>query len=79
MAITAAQLRGARAMLSLRQEEVATAAGLSRLAIARFELEATQPREATLTRIHTALEKAGAVFIESEAGVGVMMMTKPVV
>lgn len=73
MPITSAQVRGARAMLSLTQEQVANRAGLKRVAVARFETGITDPHESTLERIQTALERAGAIFIETDTGVGVIV------
>lgn len=73
MTISAAQVRGARAMLGMTQAELAEAAGVKRLAIVRFESEVTAPHEATLAKIEVALEGRGIVFIETEAGVGVIL------
>lgn len=75
MPITSAQVRGARAMLNITQEEVATRASLKRVAVARFETGVTDPHDSTLERIQLALEEAGAVFIETDAGVGVIVRT----
>lgn len=73
MAITSAQLRGARAMLNLTQEQVARMAGVQRVAVARFEAGLTAPHGSTLERLRMALEEVGAVFIETAAGDGVMI------
>lgn len=73
MSITPAQVRGARAMLNLTQEEVATMAGLKRVAVARFETGVTDPHGSTLERLQSALEGAGVVFIESETGTGLLL------
>ena len=73
MAITPAQVRGARAMLNLTQSELAVMAGLRRVAIARFETGVTEPNGSTLERLQAALEVAGIVFIETEAGAGVLL------
>lgn len=73
MAITPSQVRGARAMLNLSQDELAAMAGLKRLAISRLETGATDPHDSTIERIQVALETAGAVFIETDVGVGVIV------
>lgn len=73
MPITPAQVRGARAMLELTQEELANKAGLKRVAVARFETGVTDPHESTLEKLQIALELAGVVFIESEAGRGLLL------
>lgn len=73
MPITPAQVRGARAMLELTQEELANKAGLKRVAVARFETGVTDPHESTLEKLQIALELAGVVFIESEAGKGLLL------
>lgn len=73
MAITAVQIRGARAMLGMLQGDLAAAAGISNKALTSIETGAAKPRASTLERLQAALEGAGANFIESEAGVGVMV------
>jgi transcriptional regulator with XRE-family HTH domain len=70
--ITPAQIRAARAMLRLTQEELAAKAGLSQRSLAMIETEGAKPREGTLERLRAALEEVGAVFIESDVGVGVL-------
>jgi predicted transcriptional regulator len=76
MSITAAQVRGARAMLNMDQEELARRAGLKRVAIGRFETGVTSPHDSTLQRIQVALEEAGVVFIETDTGFGVLLSRK---
>ncbi len=73
MAITAAQVRGARAMLNITQAELAEAADVKRLAIVRFESDETSPHESTLAKLEAAFEGRGIVFIETEAGAGVIL------
>lgn len=73
MAISSAQVRGARAMLNMTQAELAEAADVKRLAIVRFENEDTAPHDATLARIEAALEGKGAVFVDTDAGAGVII------
>jgi transcriptional regulator with XRE-family HTH domain len=66
-------------MLRMGQEELAEKAGTTRRTVALFEHEERQPRAATLEKFRQVLEAEGAAFIESDSGVGVMMMRKPVV
>jgi len=73
MTITPTQIRGARAMLRMTQENLAAKAGLSQRSLAMIETEAAKPREGTLERLRSALEEVGAVFIESDGGVGVLL------
>lgn len=73
MTISAAQIRGARAMLKMTQEELAAKANLSQRSLAMIETEGARPRLATLERLRTALEEAGAMFIETDVGMGVMI------
>lgn len=73
MVIMPSQVRGARAMLSISQDELAEMTGLKRLAISRLETGVTDPHETTLARIQAALEEAGAVFIETDVGIGVIV------
>jgi len=76
MPITAAQVRGARAMLAMHQADLAQAAGIGRSTLATFETGETSPHPSTLGRIQTVLEDAGAVFIETDAGTGVIIRPK---
>ena len=73
MTITAVQIRGARAMLGMLQTDLAEAAGITKKALTSIETGASRPREATVARLRAVLEEAGAVFIESDAGIGVMV------
>jgi len=74
MTITAAQARGARAMLGISQEDMATLAGISRKTLTTFEADEAGVKPGTVEKVQSALEGAGAVFIESDAGVGVMIV-----
>lgn len=71
--LTPAQVRGARAMLEMKQEDLAKEAGTQRSVLAAFEGGQSTPREATLERIKAVLESRGMVFLESEVGVGLML------
>lgn len=73
MTITAAQLRAARALINITQEDLASRAGVAAKTIASFEAEGRAPREATLEKLEAALERGGVVFVQSDTGVGVML------
>jgi transcriptional regulator with XRE-family HTH domain len=76
MSINAVQIRGARAMLGMLQQELAEAAGLSQRALAAIEIGESKPRRGTLEKLQAVLEAAGAVFIETDTGVGVLVTSK---
>jgi predicted transcriptional regulator len=71
--LTAAQVRAARAMIEMKQQELAEAAGVTRSVLAAFEAGQSASRSSTLGRIRRVLEARGVVFIESEAGAGVLL------
>nr|WP_269448005.1 helix-turn-helix domain-containing protein [Acetobacter malorum] len=74
MEITAAQCRGARAMLGISQTELAQQASVSRQTVVDFERGARTPYTNNLTAIRSALEAAGVEFIpENGGGVGVRL------
>ena len=75
MTISAAQVRGARAMAGMTQSELAEASGIQRLAVVKFESGDSTPHDSTLLKIQAALEGRGIVFIETDAGVGVILAT----
>ena len=60
-------------MLQMNQEDLAKRAGVPRSAVAAFEAEERNPRSATIEKLRTALEDAGATFIETERGSGVIV------
>jgi transcriptional regulator with XRE-family HTH domain len=66
MSISAAQCRGARAMLQISQHALAEASGVSARAIADFEAENRKPIRATAAALRRALEEAGVEFTDSE-------------
>jgi transcriptional regulator with XRE-family HTH domain len=61
--ITIQQIKGARGILDWTQDELATAARISRPALNNLERGLTKPRAETLQRIQKALERAGIGFI----------------
>lgn len=71
--LTAAQVRAARAMIEMKQHELAEESGVTRSALAAFEAGESRSRSPTLQRIRSVLEMRGIVFIESEAGYGVLL------
>lgn len=73
MTMTAAQLRAARALINITQEELAARAGVAAKTIVSFEAEGRVPREATLVKLRAALESDGVVFVESDAGLGIFL------
>jgi len=68
--LQAAQIRGARAMLGWRQEDLAKAAKTGLATIARIERQEgpAQGQVSTIIRIQDALERAGATFLENDGG-----------
>lgn len=68
--ISSGQIRGARAILRLAQAELAEAADISLETVKRIEsMEGElKIRLDTLTKIKTALEKAGIEFIAENGG-----------
>jgi transcriptional regulator with XRE-family HTH domain len=65
MMLSAAQIRGARAMLQLSQAEFAKLTGLSRTNLNHIE-NGSDPRRSTLEAIQAAYEAAGIEFIEDD-------------
>lgn len=63
--ITLAQIKAARALLNWTQEHLSKAAGLSLPGINNLERGLTSPRKETLQAIQTAMERAGAEFIDT--------------
>lgn len=64
--IIPAQCRAARAMLGLRREDLALAAGIASATLADFEGEQRTPHPRTMAAIRATLEAAGAVFIPAD-------------
>ena len=74
MSLTAAQCRAARALVSLSQEELATASKVAKATIANFETGRREPYSRTLDDLRAALEGAGVIFIETNGeGPGVRL------
>ncbi|MBB3398825.1 helix-turn-helix domain-containing protein [Rhizobium sp. BK060] len=68
-------LRAGRALLGLSQEELATLAGVSRQIVVRLEKCEGNVLTESLSRVRTALEGHGVVFIEAtpDRGPGVAL------
>ncbi len=80
--ITPVQIRAARALLNLSQDELAEASGLARQSIKNIERGVTDPRLSTAMTIKTTLEKAGVQFLEvgTEAlGAGVALKSRTII
>jgi predicted transcriptional regulator len=76
--ILPAQIRAARALLGMKQTELAVKSGVSEISIKNIERGVTDPRTSTLTAIASALESAGVEFIrEDGGGHGVMLKSNP--
>jgi transcriptional regulator with XRE-family HTH domain len=72
MAVSAAQVRAARALLGWSQSDLATAASLSRPTIERAETSGASAT--TFTAMQAALEKAGVIFLDENGdGPGVRL------
>ncbi|WP_083742024.1 helix-turn-helix transcriptional regulator [Bradyrhizobium mercantei] len=72
--VNAAQLRAARVWLAMSQDQVATAAGLTRHTIMRLERDTSAAEQRTLRDICKVFETRGIRFLFSD-GVGVGIST----
>lgn len=66
MLITGRQIRGARALLGWKMEELADKAGLTRITIRQIEGETVQPQERTLNKLFGLFDKHGIEFLPDE-------------
>lgn len=64
--ITGRQIRAARALLGLSQDELAKFAGLTKQGISKIEDSSVQPREGTLADIMRAINERGIEFTENQ-------------
>nr|WP_083763477.1 helix-turn-helix transcriptional regulator [Paramagnetospirillum magneticum] len=62
--VTSHQIRGARAMIAMKQADLAKAAGISLATLNNIERGVSDPKASTLAAIQRALEAAGVEFIE---------------
>ena len=67
-AISAAQCKGARAMLGWSRRELADSAKVAERTLIDFERGARRPYDRTLADIRSALEDAGILFIDENGG-----------
>jgi transcriptional regulator with XRE-family HTH domain len=72
--ITSAQLRAARALVDWKQSDLADHSNVAERTIRLFEREQRKPYAQTLDALQGALERAGVLFIETEAGRGVVLI-----
>jgi transcriptional regulator with XRE-family HTH domain len=78
MSITPSQCRGARAMLSWSQDQLAEAAKMAKATIANFETGRRVPYDRTLAELRRTLEVVGAQFVdENGSGPGVRLQKLP--
>lgn len=68
--IIPAQIRAARALINMKQIELAAAAGVSEMSVKNIERGVTDPRVSTLLAIKTALEAGGVLFLPGVDGQG---------
>jgi transcriptional regulator with XRE-family HTH domain len=68
IAISASQVRAARALLAWSQDQLVSASGVPKRTLARFELGDAGPQRRTLTALRSALEAAGVEFIAENGG-----------
>ena len=76
-AVSAAQVRAARGLISWSQDQLASASGVPKRTIARLELAEGSPQRRTLAAIRAALEAAGVEFIAENGGGAGVRMRKP--
>ncbi|NPD68915.1 helix-turn-helix transcriptional regulator [Lichenicola cladoniae] len=67
MAITPSQLRAARAFVDWSQDQLASASGVPKRTVVRFERGEGSPQQRTITAIRAALEAAGVEFTNGVA------------
>ena len=72
-ALTPAQCRAGRALVGLRQGELAALAKVSRKTLTDFENGERQPYPRTIRDIREALEEKGVIFLQADddGGLGV--------
>lgn len=72
--ITTSQCKAARALIGMKQEQLAEAANVNKRTIMDFEKGNRNPVPSTLAALQSALEKEGVIFLpENGQGVGVRL------
>jgi transcriptional regulator with XRE-family HTH domain len=75
--ITGRQIRAARALLNWKQEMLAEKAVVALTALKRLESErGLRVHDDTRDQVRRVLEAAGVLFIESDRGRGVMLLSE---
>jgi transcriptional regulator with XRE-family HTH domain len=64
--ITGRQIRAARALLGISQDELATSAGLTKQGISKIEDSSVQPREGTMADILRVFSERGIEFTDNQ-------------
>jgi predicted transcriptional regulator len=74
IAIIPAQVRAARSLLNISQDDLAAASEVPKRTLVRLELGQGEPQSRTVVAVREALEAAGVVFIaENGGGAGVRL------
>ncbi|MCP1215096.1 helix-turn-helix domain-containing protein [Acetobacter orientalis] len=63
ISVSASQVRAARALLGISQDELAAKSGVPKRTLVRFELGEGVPRQSTVEALAHTLERAGIAFI----------------
>jgi transcriptional regulator with XRE-family HTH domain len=79
--VTGAQIRAARALISMKQAELAKDSGLSVGVIRNIEAGSSDPRASTLRAIEEAFRRAGVAFLDEgqdsrDGGYGVRLLRR---
>jgi predicted transcriptional regulator len=66
--ISGRQIRAARALLGIKQSDLAKDAGISVIAIKNIERGLSDPRQSTITAIERVFKNNGVVFLDPNGG-----------
>ncbi len=67
LAISAGQIRAARALLGLSQDQLVNSSGVPKRTLVRLEKSEGEPQRRTVDAIRAALEAAGVEFTNGDA------------
>lgn len=67
------QIRAARAMLGLAQEELCRLAGITKPTLRNLENDAGDPKRSSLQAVERALVEAGIIFLDDGERIGVLL------